>query len=173
MQDIEFPPREELASAPTRSCANPYTRILVADDDADVRQVSADVLRRFGYQTETAADGAAAWEALEAKSFDLLIADNNLPKVSGVELVKKVRSAHMILPVILASAELPAEGLDRIPWLQPVATLIKPFSSDYWRVCMRSKWLLKPFSGSDLLDTVNEVLAQPTVTEAVPGPTGP
>ena len=79
----------------------------------------------------------------------------------------------MILPVILASAALPAEKLDRTPWLQPVATLIKPFSSDYWRVCMRSKWLLKPFSSSDLLNSVNEVLAQPSVTEAVTGPTGP
>ena len=154
----------------TRCQAAPYHRILVADDDADVRQVSAEVLRRFGYRTETAADGAAAWEALQANSYDLLITDNNLPKVSGIELVKKVRSAHMILPVILA---LPAEELDRIPWLDPVATLIKPFSSDYWRICVRSQWLLKPFSSSDLLDTVNEVLAQPTVTEAVPGPTGP
>jgi len=174
MQNNEMLPSGELASAPTRSWANRYTtRILVADDDADVRQVSADVLRRFGYRTETAADGAAAWEALEAKSYDLLITDNNLPKVSGVELVKKVRSAHMILPVILASAALPAEEWDRMPWLQPVVTLIKPFSSDYWRVCMRSKWLLKPFSSSDLLNSVNEVLAQPTVTEAVSGPTGP
>jgi CheY-like chemotaxis protein len=118
---------------------------------------------------ETAVDGAAAWEALQATSYDLLITDNNLPKVSGVELLKKVRSARMILPVILASAALPAEELDPIPW----ATLIKPFSSDYWRICVRSKWLLKPFSSSDLLDTVNEVLAQPTVIEAVPGPSGP
>jgi len=79
----------------------------------------------------------------------------------------------MILPVILASAALPEEEWHRIPWLQSVVTLIKPFSSDYWRVCMRSKWLLKPFSSSDLLNSVNEVLAQPSVTEAVTGPTGP
>ena len=163
----------DLPGAQARCQTAPCNRILVADDDADVRQVNADVLRRFGYRTETAADGAAAWEALEAKNYDLLITDKNLPKVSGVELVKKVRSAHMILPVILASAALPAEEWDRIPWLQPVVTLIKPFSSDYWRVCMRSKWLLKPFSSSDLLNSVNEVLAQPTVTEAVSGPTGP
>ena len=173
MLNNEILPTEELASAPTRCQAAPYNRILVADDDAEVRQVNADVLRRFGYRTETAADGAAAWEALQANSYDLLITDNNLPKVSGVELVKKVRSAHMIMPVILASAASPAEELDRIPRLHAVATLIKPFSSDYWRVCMRSKWLLKPFSSSDLLDTVNEVLAEPTVTEAVSGPTGP
>ena len=165
--------------AQARCLAGPYNSILVADDDADVRQVSADVLRRFGYRTETAADGAAAWEALQANSYDLLITDNNLPKVSGVELVKKVRSAHMTLPVILASPELRAEELDRIPWLQPVATLIKPFSTGhlletrYWRICVRSQWLLKPFSSGALLETVNEVLAQPTVTVAAPGPTGP
>ena len=81
MQNNEILLSVELATAPSRSWANPYTRILVADDDADVRQVSAEVLRRFGYRTETAADGAAAWEALEAKSYDLLITDNNLPKV--------------------------------------------------------------------------------------------
>jgi len=162
----------ELASAPTQSPANPYNRILVVDDDADIRQVNADVLSRFGYQTETAADGAAAWEALRANGYDLLITDNNLPQVSGVELVKKVRSARMTLPVILASRTLSTEELDRNPWLQPFATLVKPFASGplletrYWRICVRTKWLEKPFSSGQLLETVNEVLAPPTVGAA-------
>ena len=82
--------------AQARCRATPSNRILVVDDDADIRQVNADVLRRFGYQTETAADGAAAWEALQANRYDLLITDNRMPKVSGVELVKKMRSAHKI-----------------------------------------------------------------------------
>jgi len=134
----------ESASAPTRCQATPSNRILVVDDDADIRQVNVEVLRRFGYQTDTAADGAAAWERLHAQSYDLLITDNNMPKLSGFELVKKVRSAQLTLPVILATRALPAEELDRNPWLQPVATLVKPFSS------------------GQLLETVNEVLAQPT-----------
>jgi CheY-like chemotaxis protein len=163
----------ESAGSPARYQATPSNRILVVDDDRDLRLLSAEVLVRSGYKVDTAEDGEAGWEALHANSYDLLITDHNMPKVSGVELVKKVRSAHMILPVILASAALPAEELDRVPWLYPVATLIKPFSSDYLRICVRSKWLLKPFSSSDLLDTVNEVMAQPTVIEAVPGPTGP
>src|SRR5688572_23155228 len=83
MKNNEIMPTKESASA-TRCQANPYDRILVVDDDADIRQVSADVLRRCGYQTETAADGAAAWEALQAKGYDLLITDNHIPKVSGV-----------------------------------------------------------------------------------------
>ena len=140
---------------------------------------SAEVLVHSGYLVHTAEDGAAGWEALLANRYDLLITENRLPKISGVELVKKVRSAHMTLPVILSSPALPAEELNQIPWLQPVATLIKPFSSGhllethYWRICVRSKWLLKPFSSGALLEAVNEVLAQPTVTVPAPGPTCP
>ena len=54
------------------------------------------------YQVDTARDGAAGWEALHAKSYDLLIVDNNMSKLSGVELVKK-----LTLPVLLASAAIP------------------------------------------------------------------
>jgi DNA-binding NtrC family response regulator len=117
-------------------------RILVVDDEIEIRLVSAAVLSRSGYQTETAEDGAAAWEALQSNCFDLLITDHNMPKISGVELVKKLRSAHMTMPVILASGVMPTEELERNPWLQPVATLEKPFSS------------------GQLLATVNEALAQ-------------
>ena len=131
----------EPTGAPTHCRATPSNRILVVDDDAGIRQVNADVLRCFGFQTETAADVAAAWEALQANRYDLLITDNNMPKVSGVELVKKVRSAQMTLPVILATRALPIEELVRNPWLQPVATLEKPFLH------------------RQLLATVNEVLA--------------
>ena len=180
MKNDSVPQTEESLGAQSRCQATPANRILLVDDEMDIRQVNAEVLRRYGYQTQTAADGAAAWEALQANSYDLLITDNSMPKVSGVELVKKVRSAHMTLPVILATSALPpAEELDRIPWLQPVATLVKPFSNGdlsdtrYWRICVRSKWLLKPFSSGALLETVSEVLAQPTVTVAAPGPAGP
>ena len=117
----------ESASAPTRCQPTPSNRILVVDDDADIRQVNADVLRRFGYQTETAAAGVA-WEALQANRYDLLITDNNMPKVSGIELVEKVRSARMALPVIMATGALPKEEFTRRPWLQPAATLIKPYT---------------------------------------------
>jgi YesN/AraC family two-component response regulator len=63
---------------------------------------------------DTAEDGEFGWEALQAKNYDLLITDNNMPKVSGLELVKKLRSARMALPVILASGAMPEE-LNRLP----------------------------------------------------------
>jgi DNA-binding response OmpR family regulator len=105
-------------------------RILVVDDDISIRQLSAAVLKPSGYQVDTAEDGAAGWEALHGKSYDLLITDHDMPKVSGVELVKKLRSARMTLPVVLTSGALPADELSRNPSLRLAATLLKPFSRD-------------------------------------------
>jgi DNA-binding response OmpR family regulator len=120
---------DQAGPSPTRRKKNPSRHILVVDDDGAIRQVGVEALVRNGYRVDAAKDGAAAWEALHANSYDLLITDNNMPKLSGVELVKKLRSAGMTLPVILASGELPTEELDRNPWLQLAATLVKPFSS--------------------------------------------
>jgi len=122
-------PCDQAGPSPTRRLKNPSHHILVVDEDGEIRQLSAEALVRFGYLVDAAKDGAAAWKALHAYSYDLLITDNSMPKLSGVELVKKLRSAGMTLPIILASGELPTEELDRNPWLQLAATLVKPFSS--------------------------------------------
>ena len=108
---------------------SPASHILVIDDDIDVRLLNAALLFRSGYQVDTAEDGEIGWEALKAKNYDLLITDNQMPKVSGIELIKKLRLAHMALPVILASGAMPEE-VKRLPWLQLAATLLKPFSAD-------------------------------------------
>lgn len=130
----------KVVAAPARTPANPPQRILVVEDDVAVRQLNALVLVRSGYQVEAAEDGAAGWEALHANHFDLLITDHDMPKLTGLELVKKARGARMSLPVILASGSLHTEEVERHPWLQLAATL------------------LKPFSPHQLLETVKEVL---------------
>jgi adenylate cyclase len=111
----------------------------VVDDDTDLRRSIADVLIRSAYQVDTAKDGEAGWAALQTRNYDLLITDHQMPKVSGLELVIRLRSARMALPVILASGAMPEE-LNRLPWLQLSATL------------------LKPFAPSELLGTVENVL---------------
>lgn len=133
-------PRATAAAAAARIPANPPQRILVVEDDVDIRQLNAHVLVRSGYQVEAAEDGVAGWEALQTNNFDLLITDHDMPRLSGLELVKKARAAHMALPVILASGSLHTEELERHPWLELAATL------------------LKPFSPQELLTTVKEVL---------------
>ena len=114
--------------APTRIPGHSSQRILVVDDDAAIRQLNSRVLSRSGYLVDAAENGAAGWDALHGNNFDLLITDHDMPKLSGLELVKKVRSARMTLPVILATGTLPKEDLERHPWLQVAATLLKPFS---------------------------------------------
>jgi DNA-binding response OmpR family regulator len=110
---------------------NPPLRILVVDDDTDTRELNFEVLIRSGYQVDTAKDGEAAWQMLDAvrhtpAGYDLLITDNKMPKLSGVELIQKVRSAPMTLPVILASGTAPLNTVS----LQLAAILPKPFSPD-------------------------------------------
>ena len=107
--------------------AHPRHRILVVDEDSDLRRLYADVLVRPDCQVDAAEDGAAGWEALQANNYQLLITEHSLPKLTGVELVRKLRSAHMAVPVVMAAIRLPAYELARNPSLQLAATLVKPF----------------------------------------------
>jgi DNA-binding response OmpR family regulator len=102
-------------------------RILVVDDDQVIRKFNARVLSHFGFQVDTAEDGHLAWEALQLKKYDLLVTDNDMPKVTGVELLKKVYSARMILLVIMATG-VPPDEFTHAPWLHPDAILTKPYS---------------------------------------------
>ena len=116
-------------------------RILVVEDEGDLRQFYLSVLARDGYLVNAAEDGEAGWQALQAAGFpsggyDLLITDNKMPKLSGVELIEKVHSAHMELPIILASGAMPVDT-----------------------ECLRLAAVLpKPFFMGDLLNIVHDVL---------------
>jgi two-component system cell cycle sensor histidine kinase/response regulator CckA len=116
-------------------------RILVVDDDVSVRQLTTEMLIRAGFAVEAAPDGAAGWEALQAKHYDLVITDNFMPKVTGIEMIKKLHASNMQLPVIMATAIFPQEEFILHPWLKTVPTL------------------LKPFRANELLSTVNKVLS--------------
>lgn len=105
----------------------PY-RVLVVDDDNDVRQSSVNALIDFGYEADAAKDGAAGWEAIRANDYDLIITDNQMPRMSGIEMLEKVRAARMSIPVIMATSHLPAHKFVDSPWLKPNATLSRPFS---------------------------------------------
>lgn len=119
---------EASASAPIRLRANPPKRILVVEDDGTIRGLIAQALINAGFITDVAEDGAVAWDALQLNRFDLMITDNTMPKMTGVELLKKIRADRMVLPVIMATATLPAHEFAKSPWLIPDATLVKPFS---------------------------------------------
>jgi DNA-binding response OmpR family regulator len=128
MQDNKISQTEESAGAPLPRQRKPAHRILVVEDDLTICQLNADVLRHFGYQVDAAEDGAAAWDTLQRNRYDLMVTDNDMPKVSGVELLHKLHAAHMALPVILATGKPPQDEFTQYPWLQPAALLLKPYS---------------------------------------------
>ncbi len=119
---------DDSVSNPLRSHANSSHRILVVDDDSAVRQVTVDMLTGSGYNAEGMKDGAAGWEALQVNHYDLIITDNKMPRMAGIEMIEKLRSADMAIPVIMATGVLPTEVFDHKPWLKPDATIEKPFS---------------------------------------------
>lgn len=103
-------------------------RILVVEDDEDICQLNAQVLVQLGCRVDTAADGAAAWAALQRTRYDLLVTDNNMPKMTGVELLHQLHAARLAVPVIMATGVWPREEFDRAPWIQPAAVLLKPYT---------------------------------------------
>jgi len=88
------------------------------------------MLVHSGYDVDAPENGAAAWDALQANRYDLMITDNYMPKLTGIELIKKVRATRLALPVILAAGKFPLEEFTRHPQLQPSVTLLKPYTFD-------------------------------------------
>ncbi|WP_347321743.1 response regulator, partial [Ralstonia pseudosolanacearum] len=82
-------------------------RILIAEDDATLADGLTRSLRQAGYAVDRAADGAAADAALSAQTaqtYDLLILDVGLPRLSGLEVLKRLRSRGAMLPVLILTA---------------------------------------------------------------------
>jgi len=103
-------------------------RILIAEEDFFLRQLEAEVLRCAGCEVDDVEDGVAAWDLLRRKTYDLLITDNQIPMVSGEELVRLVHAARLPLPVILAAGGLSTWESAPDPFLQPFTILFKPYT---------------------------------------------
>ncbi|HET7909111.1 MAG TPA: response regulator [Nitrospira sp.] len=79
-------------------------RILVADDDADIRMSLSERLRWLGHEVITAADGQAALGAVEAHALDMMFLDVSMPRVNGIEALKRIRKRWPNLPVVVVTA---------------------------------------------------------------------
>ena len=101
--------------------------ILLVDDDAEIRGLIALLLGDAGYRVGCAADGEAAWSALCAEQFDLLITDHEMPKLTGLDLLRRVRSGPLDLPAIMISGFMPWGEADIEELLPPGAMVEKPF----------------------------------------------
>ncbi len=82
-------------------------RILLAEDNLALLQVTKFNLQRAGYEVVAAADGWEAWQALQQQEFDAVISDEQMPRMTGRELCEKMRAsdAHRHIPIILLTAK--------------------------------------------------------------------
>jgi two-component system chemotaxis response regulator CheY len=102
--------------------------VLVAEDDPLIRNLNAQILRRAGYQATAVADGQSAWEELGTDAFDLLITDNDMPNLTGMQLVANLRLRKIKLPIILASGSADFFNGEEYRWLDFSACLKKPYT---------------------------------------------
>ncbi|OGK82733.1 MAG: hypothetical protein A2X52_22420 [Candidatus Rokubacteria bacterium GWC2_70_16] len=120
---------------------SPY-RVLVVDDEADIRTILALTLRRAGYEAALAGDGVEALEAIERQPPDLVLLDVMMPRLDGFETLRRIREgrASAQLPVILLTAR--AQLADRMKGFERGA-------DDY---------VPKPFEPAEVLARVQSVL---------------
>ena len=104
--------------------------ILYVDDDEAIRGIYGDILLQAGYHVDLAADGQAGWEALQRKKYKLLITDHDMPRLTGLELVMRVRGAGLQFPIIIASGCASFAEDDAYAWLRLSSGLQKPFTPD-------------------------------------------
>jgi len=114
--------------------------ILVAEDQADIRDLIALNLRHAGYDVTPVADGRAALDSQTDRSSDLLILDLMMPGLDGLEVCKALRAKGCAMPILMLTAK--STELDRVLGLELGA-------DDY---------LTKPFSMAELLARVKALL---------------
>ncbi|MFC8503935.1 response regulator transcription factor [Pedococcus sp. NPDC057267] len=118
-------------------------RVLVADDDPDIRDLVDFKLSQAGYAVQAVPDGLAAWEAYQQEAPALVILDVMMPGLSGIDVLRKIRDSETpTTPVLLLSAKSRDTDVD---------TGFAVGADDY---------VIKPFSPRELLHRVNGILAR-------------
>ncbi len=116
--------------------------ILAVDDSASMRQMVSFTLKSAGYNVVEAVDGQDAYEKAQGRSFDLVLTDQNMPRIDGISLTKKLRESPQFktTPILMLTTE----------------------SSDQMKQAGRAAgatgWLVKPFDPTKLIEVIQKVI---------------
>ncbi len=105
-------------------------RILVIDDDENMRAAIAEALRHAGYSVDTADDGLSGLDKMEACGYSLAVADINMPKTGGMEFLERAKKANPDTAVVLITAYGSVESAVEAMKMGADDYLLKPFSAD-------------------------------------------
>ncbi|MCF6281607.1 MAG: chemotaxis response regulator CheY [Candidatus Polarisedimenticolaceae bacterium] len=107
-------------------------KILIVDDFSTMRRIIKNLLRDLGFSnTQEADDGLTAWPMLQTGNFDFLVSDWNMPGMTGLDLLKKVRAdpALSSLPILLVTAESKREQIIEAAQAGVNGYVVKPFTA--------------------------------------------
>ncbi len=116
--------------------------ILAVDDSASMRQMVTFTLKNAGYDVTEAVDGEDALDKARGRDFDLVLTDQNMPRLDGIGLTKKLREAPNFksTPILILTTE----------------------SSDQMKQAGRAAgatgWLVKPFDPAKLIEVIRKVM---------------
>lgn len=118
--------------------------ILCIDDSASIRQMLSFTLKTAGYEVLDAADGAEGLEKSKHNTIDLVITDQNMPKMDGITLIKELRAMpqYAKTPILMLTTELSTE------------------MKEQGRQAKATGWLVKPFDPKKLIEVVKKVLGE-------------
>lgn len=102
-------------------------RILVVDNDRDMRQIISEILKEEGHSVDVAYDGETALEGIRTTAYDLVILDYKLPDIGGIKVLEDARRIRMPMRVVMISAYGNTAVKSRAKELNAYAFLDKPF----------------------------------------------
>jgi two-component system, chemotaxis family, chemotaxis protein CheY len=108
-------------------------RVLVVDDFATMRRILKNILKQLDFKNLVEADdGTTAWEVLEGQDIDLIISDWNMPKMSGIDLLKKVRASdkYKTTPFLMVTAEAQKQNVIEAVQAGVSNYVVKPFTAE-------------------------------------------
>jgi putative nucleotidyltransferase with HDIG domain len=109
------------------------SRILIVDDEKSIRYTIGEILKKNGYETDTAEDVTTALQKIEEVEFDIILTDIVMPKYSGIELLKKMRERCKSVQILIMTGD---------PSVETASQAIHYGANDY---------LVKPIVKEDLL----------------------
>jgi EAL domain-containing protein (putative c-di-GMP-specific phosphodiesterase class I) len=98
----------------------------VVDDDEAVLRAHSLILTKAGFEVETAVDGSAAAKAVEGTSFDVILSDIDMPGLDGIQLLERVRTRDLDVPVVLITGGPSVQTAMRAMELGALRYLVKP-----------------------------------------------
>ena len=108
-------------------------RILVVDDFSTMRKIIKNILRQLGFNNVVESDdGTTAWETLNRDNIDFIISDWNMPQMTGIELLRKVRSSeeYAATPFLMVTAEAQQENIIEAVQAKVSNYIVKPFTPE-------------------------------------------